>query len=205
MESVHLEVLKACYELNLRQNEILPHLSKTLQVETNEVFYEWAFRRIKQSGTILNNEWRYFFHGLECDIANLLDGRFLRVDFGPGGTIDTFSGFGILQFIMTSKSPWSNFEQLKLFFATERPPYNQFSGDYSKINDIFEKLFSEGLIEVADKDLIAFEKQYTTIQTNGSWLIKFPPGTPEKQMFDCSVAKRLKLSESGKNYLKNIP
>jgi hypothetical protein len=83
MESVHLEVLKACEELILKQNEILPHLAKVLEVETNEIFYEWAFRRISQTGNILDNKWRYFFHGFECDIENLSDGRFLRIDFGP--------------------------------------------------------------------------------------------------------------------------
>jgi hypothetical protein len=63
------------------------------------------------------------------------------------GTTDTFTEFGALQFVMTSKFPWSDFEQLKRFLAKENPPYNRFSGDYSKMNDICEKLFSENLIE----------------------------------------------------------
>lgn len=202
MESLHLTTLAACDEMIRRQNEILPYLANALKLETNGIFYEWAFRRISQTGSFLDNQWRYFFHGYECDIENLLDGRFLRIDFGPGGSTETFTGYGVLQFVMTTKSPWADFDRLKRFLAVANAPYNRFSGDHSKISDICDKLFNEGLIEVADKSLIEFEKLHTTVQANGTWLVKFPPGTSEERMFDCSVARRFKLSENGKRFLK---
>src|SRR4051794_13571540 len=100
MEPLEFDIVEACGEAELRQREMIPQLASALDAPVEEVFYTWAFRRCRQHGEIPNSPWRYFFHGLECDLKNTTDGRFLRLDFGPRGRIDTFTAWGVLQFIM---------------------------------------------------------------------------------------------------------
>ena len=94
------DVLAACQEAVARQHEMLPLLAETLRVPESEVFYTRAERRFQQHGDLEGTDWWYFFHGLECELRNRADGRILRIDFGPGGTVDTFTAWGVFQFIM---------------------------------------------------------------------------------------------------------
>src|SRR5437879_2699245 len=100
MDALEIGVLKACQELVHRQQEMLPLLAAALHVPEKEVFYTWALHKCKQHGDLEGTDWWYFFHGLECDLRNKADGRCLRIDFGPGGRVDTFTAWGVLQFIM---------------------------------------------------------------------------------------------------------
>jgi hypothetical protein len=113
---------------------MVPLLAHHLGVAPEEVFYRWIRSPgCEQSGSIAGSDWRYFFHGLECDLKNVCDGRFLRLDFGPNGRYDTFTGWGILQFIMTTKHPWHEFPELKAFLAAGPEPCNERSGSHHKM------------------------------------------------------------------------
>lgn len=86
-----LGVLEVCREVVVRRREMLPRLAEALGVAAEEVFYTWAIRRCRQRGTLGDTGWVYFFHGFECDLEHTGDGRLLRIDFGPGGRVDTLT------------------------------------------------------------------------------------------------------------------
>src|SRR5438093_10228457 len=129
----------ACCQVVLRQEELVPALAKVLGVRPDEVFYTWAARKCEQTG-FLDEKWRYFFHGLECDLRNLKDGRFLRIDFGPGGRFDAFTAWGVTQFVMTSKEPWPDFGELRDYLAKGALPYTEHSGSAEKAERLLDRL-----------------------------------------------------------------
>ena len=140
MEFPKIDILNACSEAERRQQEMLPLLASALHVPAEDVFYTWAIRRCRQRGELPGTPWGYFFHGLECDLKNSADGRFLRLDFGPRGRIDTISAWGVLQFLMTSAAPWPDFAALKQLFADKAPPYDQLSGNFPKFCEYWDSL-----------------------------------------------------------------
>jgi hypothetical protein len=194
MQFPEIDILYACKEAELRQREMLPMLASALSVTAEDVFYTWAFRRCRQHGELPGTPWQYFFHGLECDLKNSADGRFLRFDFGPRGRIDTISAWGVLQFIMTSGSPWPEFPALKRLFADKEPPYNQLSGNFPRFCEYWNRLESQGCFDTADKALVDFLAGCTTVEPSGIQMVHFPPGTTEETRIDCMVAQRRVLS-----------
>lgn len=195
-------VLEACREAVARQREMLPLLAKPLRVPDEQVFYTWAFRRCQQRGRLEGTDWSYFFHGLECDLRNAADGRFLRIDFGPGGRVDTFTLWGVLQFIMTAAFPWREFPELKRLFAKGGPPFDEFSGSWDKIAPVWDGLEARGAFERADPGLRDLEERYTTVGADGLRYVRFPEHTPPETAVDCSVAHRLTLSDRGQRLLE---
>ena len=186
--------LRACQEVVLYQQELIPLLAKHFGTQTNEVFSYWFEKsHERQSGVFGDGEWKYFFHGLECDIENLQDGRFLRVDFGPKGRLDTFTGYGIFQFVMVTKSPWQDFPELKAYLAKEPPPYNRFSGSHDKMSEIMNNLRKMQLVEVADKYLCEI---YRTTNTA-------PKKSDGYTLFDLITSERSIISDLGKQVLQN--
>jgi hypothetical protein len=47
-------------------------LAQSIGLSKTEIFYNWCFRKIRQSGIIVNSDWKYFFHGLECDLRLMI-------------------------------------------------------------------------------------------------------------------------------------
>jgi hypothetical protein len=202
MEFPEIDILHACSEAEQCQREMLPLLALALGVPAEAVFYTWALRRCRQRGEMPGTPWRYFFHGLECDLANSADGRFLRLDFGPGGRIDTLSAWGVLQFIMASAAPWSDFMALKRLFADKDPPYDPFPGNFPRFCEHWDRLEGEGCFDTADPALVAFLTQCTVVDPSGIQMVRFPPGTPEETQVDCSVAHRKHLSAHARRLLE---
>lgn len=202
MNTTELEILHACHEFITRSQELFPLLESTLGVKQEEVFYAWAFRQCQQRGQLSNSAWVYFFHGLECDLKNTSDGRFLRIDFGPHGRIDTFTAWGVLQFIMTSVSPWPLFPKLQRFFANTIPPFDQFSGDFDTFYPIWNRLEHEGCFGVADQELVQLQNRYTEVDSYGIQHVRFPANVSERTQVDCSVAHRKTLSQHGRTLLE---
>lgn len=200
IQKVKSEILRACNTLLGYQKELVSLLASEFQIKKEEVFYIWAFRKCKQRGILLNTEWRYIFHGLECDFINT-DGRFLRVDFGPNGTLETFTPWGVFQFINTSKWPWLEFPDLKQYLSDHNSNNQQNNAAYNKLLSLFEGLEKDNLIKVADEKLIEYSNKFTTYDKEGICHVIFPRETPEKTIIDCSVAHRKKLSEKAYTFL----
>jgi hypothetical protein len=202
VDPIELGVLEACQEVVLRQRELLPLLAETLKVPEDRVFYTWAFRKCAQRGRLEGTDWVYFFHGLECDLKNAADGRFLRIDFGPRGRTDTFTAWGVLQFIMTAVQPWPEFPELRVYFAKGPPPFDQFSGSLEKIVQVWDHLAARGAFEKADPSLVELEAKHTVPGPDGLLHVRFPPGLSEETAVDCSVASRPRLSQRGMQLLE---
>jgi hypothetical protein len=62
--------------------------------------------------TTIDGQWRFHFHGLEVDVRHAIDGRAVRIDFGPGGT-PAFTPGGVGAFAIASRPPWRDFPDLK--------------------------------------------------------------------------------------------
>jgi len=198
LSAVELRVLEACHEATLRRQELLPLLARALGVPEEQVLYTWALRRCRQRGQLEGTDWGYFFHGLECDLHNPADGRHLRFDFGPRGRVDTFTLWGVLQFIMTAAAPWPDFTDLQRTFARSAPPFDPFSGSWEKLSSVWDSLEARGVFAQADPALVAFQARYTAKGPDGINYLRFPPETREETQVDCSVAHRTILSPLGR-------
>jgi hypothetical protein len=190
LDPIELGVLEACYEAGVRRREMLPVLAEAIGVAPAEVFYTWMFRRT------------YYFHGFECDLEHD-DGRLLRYDFGPGGRVDTFTAFGVLQCVMTSAPPWSGFLDLKAQFRRDEPVPARLAGDHGKLGVVWDALEARGVFEPADPGLVAFQDRHSSVGPDGITYVRYPPDTPEKMMIDCAVAGRPILSPVGLRLLND--
>lgn len=194
MQFPDIDILGACVEAELRQREMMPLLAATVGVPPEAVYHTWASRRCRQSGAVTGTPWRYFFHGFECDLKHAEDGRFLRLDFGPGGRFDTFSAWGVLQLIITSTAPWAEFAPLKQLFAKTEPPWDEYSGNFPAFGERWDRLDEAGCFEAADPALAADFTRYTTVEPSGMTVVQYPPGTPEETQLDCVLAHRSIMS-----------
>lgn len=203
-------VLECCREVTVRNRELLPLLAEAVGVAPGEVFAAWTMNRKQlldrcgQHGRLGDTGWGFFFHGAECDLSHS-DGRFLRIDFGPGGRVDTFTAWGVLQFIMTARAPWPEFPDLQREFAEGEPPFDQYSGSLERFGHVWDSLLDRGAFEPAARDLVEFQARHTTVGPDGISYTRFPAGTPESVMFDCSVAHRPVLSAVGRKLLQDHP
>jgi Domain of unknown function (DUF6896) len=202
LDPIELGVLTACYEASLRRREMISMLADAIGVSADEVFYTWMMRRkwlldhYGQHRRLGTSGWAYFFHGYECDLRHD-DGRLLRYDFGPGGRVDTFTAWGVLQFVMTSMLPWSDYSDLKVWLrGTEAAPA-RFAGDLGKMGVVWDTLATRGIFQPAAPDLVALQAHYTSVGPDGLTYIRFPRETPETTIIDCAVAHRLVLSPIG--------
>jgi uncharacterized protein DUF6896 len=198
MNELEFSFLCACQELVIRQNELLPDLTEALGIPQTELYYAWMTGRVDQCGQFLGGEWRYFFHGLECDLGHWSDGRFVRVDFGPHGRTDTFTGWGVMQFVMTSRSPWRCFPELQAYLANRPPPYDGLSGSHGKMVALAARLEELGLVAPADLELCAFEQQHTVVEPSGRRVWRFPAELPDQAALDLMVCHRWVLSARGR-------
>jgi hypothetical protein len=206
LTDLELSFLLACQELVIYQQELAPFLADTLGIRPDQLLYHWKIDPdCRQSGTLADGEWRYFFHGLECDLENVQDGRFLRLDFGPQGRLDTFTGWGVLQFIMAAKPPWREFPALRDFLAEKPPPYHRLSGSHQKMHLLADHLWDSGLVETADPHLCSLVQTWQHIEPDGKHVTKLPPeytGITNSRFWDTFVCGRWVLSNRGKDVIR---
>ena len=173
------DILQACKIFTeIKTKQLVPLLSETLLLPSQEIFYHWCFRQIKQRGVITEGEWWYFFHGMECDLRHISDGRYVRIEFGPGGRIDTFTNWGLLNFIVSSKEPWPDFLELKNYLMTTD------SDSLKKMKAITDELSGIGLIQPVAPELETKQKLAQSLQD-------------EYLYFDAIVCKRFVISPKG--------
>ncbi|MGV3723766.1 MAG: DUF6896 domain-containing protein [Actinomycetota bacterium] len=205
LSQLEQQCLLACVECVQRQQELLPQLADTLGVVPEELFYSWqeAFRMVPpigvdkpdlQVGTIPGADWGYFFHGFECDLQRLGDGRYLRVEFGPRGRIDIVDQYAVLQYVMTARPPWREFPELRAFLADKPPPYDQYSGSFSRASSLWDSLAAHGMFEAAAPDLHKQVEAATTISPTGQRSINLPNSLTHREWLDCLVSGRQVLT-----------
>jgi hypothetical protein len=189
--------LQACQSLIQYQQPLLALLAHHLDVSPEDLYYAWMEKRCQQTGMLPDTPWHYYFHGLECDFEHMNDNRYVRVEFGPRGRLDTCSGYGVLQFVMTSTPPWQTFPTLRDHLAEHAPPYDQFSGSYNKMYVLWQHIVDEGLLEAAAPDLVDFVQQHTEVEPSGAHCVRLPDDTDWHTFFDCGVCDRKVISAKG--------
>lgn len=202
LTALEFAFLEAAHELSLRQAELYPSLTEALGREPYAFWvrrHERAarnwFERLRfradlrrfQSGRF--QRWAWGFHGLECDLRHLDDGRFVRIDFGPSTRHLVLTGWGVLQFVMTSRPPWRSFHDLREFLADEPPPYHHLSGDHAKMSALCDRLQELELLVPAEPRLL-------TDRRAGSADVSDAP-------FDSYLARRLVLSPAARELVQS--
>jgi hypothetical protein len=189
------DLLTACQESVGHQIALIAQLAAAWQLAPADVYYHWCMHR-PQAATLYGTPWRYFFHGTECDMTHQGDGRFVRIEFGPGGRADCLSPWSVLQFIMTSKPPWGYYPALQAQVAKEPPPFNELSGDYTRMAALLEPLYTAHLIVRADPLLYELQQQWRTVDRDGRQCFSLQPpyDNPTKRPFwDMAVCQRMIL------------
>lgn len=205
-DALQADLLAACQESVHHQIELNAQLAAAWQMEPTDVYYHWCLHH-PRAAIIPGTQWRYFSHGQECDMTHQGDGRFVRIEFGPGGRPDCLSAYSVLQFIMTSKPPWGYYPALQAYLADGPPPFTEVSGDFRRISDMVEPLYETGLIVRADPDLYQLQAQWTTSEPSGSQHVRLqsPYDDPRDRPFwDMLVCDRTVLAPSGSGISQGV-
>ena len=151
-------------------------------------------------------DWKWFFHGLECDFRNIHDGRYVRVDF----TTEKYQHTSVMQFVMTTCPPWGEYPELKTYFADdEQPPYDYLSGNHSKMMELYEELEQYGYFEASDEELVKLNQKYTFREKDeqlGQFIniIRIPDELMPENPEDIDLCDREVLSEKAYGKLDEI-
>ncbi|MBT3014537.1 MAG: hypothetical protein KME63_02190 [Candidatus Thiodiazotropha sp. (ex Clathrolucina costata)] len=151
-----------------RRKEVAEILSSSLAIPLGKLFYTWIRLEIEQDGN-LGNGWRYFFHGLDCTLNNKKTGESIRLEFGPGGRVDSFT-----------KSVLVDMKDSDLYYPEEN------SGE------LFDALCEEGYVDYAEPE---FHQKVSTLLDKGALDPYMNTLSDERQM-DVMVSDRLVLRVS---------
>lgn len=212
LTALELDFLRATADLARRQRELLPLVGEALgadpyhfwMVESLTTPSSWWGRLVARlrarrpdSGHTKDGLWRWDFHGLECDVENVSDGRFVRIDFGPTSQHLTVSGWGVLQYVMCTRDPWPTFDSLARFLAREEPPWSSLSGDHAKMSGLCDRLIELELLVPADPQLCKTVDRYTKVDpATGQQVTDIPSDLAPPGPADIFVCRRLVLAPS---------
>ena len=203
MHELTIPFLIAGSEMIEKIKNLMPKLAHQIGVPVQELFYLWMDHhpeQMVQEGIIKDTDWKYGFHGFECDLNHTKDHRHLRVEFGPKGRIDTFSGFAVMEYIMASKPPWPEYKELKEFLVSPEYP----SGSFDKMCILASELSSHKFVETADPELAKLVKKYTKIRfrrMRPTQVLKLPRNTTNHEWNDAMVCGRGIISAKGKDQI----
>lgn len=203
LTSVELNVLTACQDALQEKQKLILLLAKTFHLEPQNIFYHWINGKLPQHGYLSNKQWKYFFHGLECDLRHQ-DGRFLRMEFGPGGRIDTFTDWGIYKYITSFRKHWLTSIEVDTSVAKMTSAASSESLDpYQKISLIVNRLKDLKLLVPVAPEL-AKELNGCHVKTFGAneMVVQLPKHLTDRKYFDTRVCNRLIISATG---WQNLP
>jgi hypothetical protein len=210
--------LRAAADLSRRQVELYDVLARAIRVDPYTYWFvdrlrpeqpallerirRWIQRRRIDGGMTSDGAWRWNFHGLECDMRNVKDGRTVRIDFGPKSHHLVLTGWGVLQYVMSVVPPWQTYDELRDYLAQSGPPYDHLSGDHAKMSWICDRLEALGLLVPAAPELLALRKAYTKRDPEtGIKVIDIPADATDSPSRDFYVCERLVLSTQANELL----
>jgi len=218
LTALERDFLRAAADLARRQRELLPVVGEALGADP---YHFWMVERFTpprswwgrlvarlrtgrpESGRSKDGQWAWYFHGFECDVAHVSDGRFVRIDFGPTSQHLTLSGWGVLQYVMCTKDPWPTFDTLARFLASEEPPWSSLSGDHAKMSRIRNRLTELKLLVAADPELCETVDRYKRVDAAlGGSVIDVPSELAPPGPLDVHVCGRLVLAKSAEDLLE---
>lgn len=178
---IELRVLILCQEMIHIKQKLIRRMARMLEMDPQEIFYAWLSGTVPQHGHFPGKKWKYFFHGFECDLRHCSDGRMIRIEFGPEGRTDTFTDWGLFQYILSSKSNWFSKPEVIQYFASYPD-----SEDYQKISVVVNVLKShQWIVPVSSK---RYESVHFSL---------LPTLLAERKYLDSRVCHRLIVSSQG--------
>ncbi|MEM9775997.1 MAG: hypothetical protein AAF902_15580 [Chloroflexota bacterium] len=140
------------------------------------------------------------FHGIgDCAVTHEEDGRHLEIPFGLNSRFDHVSAWGTMLYIMSSKAPWPEYNELKNYLAGEKPPpYERWSGSHEKMVMLSDKLYQLPLFEESDPKMTEQKKR----QAGKQPYINETGEVDLKLIHEHSVCDWLVLNQLGQEIIK---
>ena len=157
----------------------------------------------REDGVTRDGAWAWTFHGLECDISHRVDGRLVRVDFGPGGRLDTFSSYGVLLLVTSTRAPWREFPSL--LAHVNRPDGHPASrrSPHLRMYELEDIVRSRGWIGPCDPTLSRTVEALTRPcpGPDNSTMKVLPAAPPPYRPVDSLLCERLMITDRGRAIL----
>lgn len=99
LEQLERQVLISCYGLVHDKRQALASMGRLLKISGKWMLLSWLYRECPQYGSA--HGWTFFFHGYDCDLKNI-EGTNIIADVGSLGYDDSFSRWGIAEFVASS-------------------------------------------------------------------------------------------------------
>ncbi len=206
LSELELDFLRAASDLSRYQAELSELLSLELGMSPHAYWIgacvdgeplaatlKPEYRSYRQRPRV--GDWEPFFHGFECDMENVADGRFVRMDFGPRSRPLALSGFGVLQYVMCAREPWRSFPVLREWLAESGPPYGPLSGSHDKMSGIWSRLVDMSLFDPADAVLWSRRHEFEVFDAEiGRTVVRIPEDGTGPTASDLSLCGRAVLS-----------
>jgi hypothetical protein len=116
------------------------------------------------------------------------DKRLVRIDFGPLSERIVITGFGVYEFVLSSREPWGEYPGLKKLFRVE--------DGHSLMLQITRTLVEKGYLAYAVPELVELVERYTTQEPDG-YMIRIPPELNPKGPADVHTCDRLVIFPAG--------
>jgi hypothetical protein len=190
--------LEAAAELTSRQLDLLPLLTDALG---RTPFDYWILGNGRNDPildaieTTMDGQWCFRFHGLEVDVHHAVDGRAVRIDFGPGG-VPAFTPGAVGAFTIASRSPWSTFPELKAMLACAE------GYDHARCLALSDQLRHQGLIDYAAPEVFDLVTRYGRFISGRGHVLDVPSElrpTDETAMLLCD---KLLITDNGRKVLE---
>ena len=132
--------------------------------------------------------WQFNFHGLELDVDSRTDKRFARLELGPGGMTNVFSGWAIGVFVVCASKPWPIFPKLRSRFKRSgRVPFFQPCAELERLAR------QAGHFSYANQELLDLKQRFTRRCDDGSSVIDIPDTMSTGHPLDVFLCDRLVL------------
>lgn len=183
--------LQAAANLVRFQESVLAHF----EVVTGMSAYDyWIRKRVGRARGQQSPEcapWRFWFHGLEVEAAHS-DGRHLRIELGPDGMTNVFTGWSVAIHVVDSRPPWPAYAELKAFLKAKD------SVDQGRASELEQALLELGMFGRADPTLFALRQRYSLPDREGTMRLEIPPEFRPTTVEDTVLCERLVLTEKGR-------
>ena len=183
--------------------DIQQDVMRLFEVEMGMSAYDYWIRLRTGRGSVSRQSprtqaWQCHFHGLELE-ARHDDGRHIRIELGPNGRTDVFTGWSVGVFVVDAKAPWPSFAKLRALIERE-PGFPRFEHTSRLERD----LLSQGMFEHADPQLFELRERYTRRWPSGGSTIDIPPALCPPVGDDIFLCDRLVLSAAGRRAAKAV-
>jgi len=186
--------LEAAAELASRQRDLMPLLTAALGRSPFDYWILGIGRGdpgIDVIDTTVDRQWRFHFHGLEVDVHHAIDGRAVRIDFGPWG-IPAFTPGAVGAFAVASRSPWRVFPELKAVLA------GVVGFDHARCVAFCDELRHRGLVDYAAPEVVALVTRYRKLMPGRGYVLDIPSELCPPDETEILLCDKLLITDKGR-------